>query len=727
MKKLYKSIITLSLALIMAALLPVQVLADAPDYISEIKIGSGTSEKEALKGLEGYTVLKSGNNYVDLNQDSNGGVGSYSDTIVYLGYKTTSKREEAITDLAVMNMKGGYDVNEYDTLMDKQLKSQIIPFITNFLTAINEYRENYASKNANNKKRAKFTHDMLNYYIDDDTGKKLGDLLLNKTKFEMDDDAYNKLTDAEKKEHADILTIFAQANGKATLAIENLITRGSDTSKTTWIERFKNTTYEDLVNATGKSPTDARKEVTKKYDDGAAEILDKWDIFRDELLQYDSALENVDNFDEDEIDDIADRFDDLDKTSSQEETEKLNKDFQSAADNLAKATDDARLVKAYKELKKIKYNGKTMLDFFLQKKEIIEEDITVLYPLVASLSDGQKAGLEFVSLKDLVIIAATVNSDYDKVDMSLMKEVSVYAGVDRAIYEKGGVALTSDSLRNKALLESQNPKDKSVGALSISLLVIASIAITGALATGIAAATYKIRSLLLSRSDANFYIFSSNSALIGKLAKGFGFAAIVMTIISLVVTYSDLKKYYKTEFSPIPHYMVDEKDLIGYNKKGEKIILKNQAAYYKAVLCNREKGDFKYSEIGDVADLNGETGQQWLALYAANNELENPILASSLKAEIKSDSVPSGYTKGIHKFGSDAVFNLNAYPYVWNKNAPKIQIYFKTDDKKANITATNFTNGAVALICCAGFVSGYIICALTLIIKKRINSKSVTA
>ena len=39
----------------------------------------------------------------------------------------------------------------------------------------------------------------LNKLIDDDTGKGLGDLLLNETKYEMGLKAYNKLSDAQKE------------------------------------------------------------------------------------------------------------------------------------------------------------------------------------------------------------------------------------------------------------------------------------------------------------------------------------------------------------------------------------------------------------------------------------------------------------------------------------------------------------------------------------------------
>ena len=53
------------IAVIMVIMIPLQVFADTPDYISEVKIGMGKwnsdddkKSDEALKSLEGYKILK---------------------------------------------------------------------------------------------------------------------------------------------------------------------------------------------------------------------------------------------------------------------------------------------------------------------------------------------------------------------------------------------------------------------------------------------------------------------------------------------------------------------------------------------------------------------------------------------------------------------------------------------------------------------------------------------
>ena len=737
MKRLSKVLLAMFLAMLMATLLPVQVYADSPDYISEVKVSAKNTD-----GLKGYTILSDSNGKaIDLNKKAGGGTGSKGDRAVYLGYKTTKKRSEAITDLAVMNMKGGYSVDDYDYLMEQQLKTQIIPFVETFLSAIKEYRQNYYSKNKENKKRADFTYKMLNYYIDDDTGKRLGELLLKETKFEMGDKAYNDLSDEDKKDHADILTIVAQSNGYATMTIENLLTRASDTSNDTWIERFAETDYFEMLKLTGKTPSDAGKELARKYDDDAQSIVEKWDDFYTELNNYKQAVKDVKAYDDSDLEDAAAQVDGLDGSEDEEEQEEVAENVEQAQADFSEAVKKAQLIAVYNRLEEIPYGDGTMLDFFLQPVSEIEDDITALYPLVASLSQGQRAGLDFVSLKELVMIAVTEANDYDNVDYSKMKDVSIYAGVNRAVYQKGGVALTTDALRKKALEKSKDLGDPSVSGFTIALIVISSVLLTATVAFAVAAAVYKVKSLLASSSYmalapiarnnniemlTSSLIYKSNSALMAKIAKGFGVAAVFITAITISIYFWELSEFYEVDFTPIPLYMIDEKDMIGYTSKGDKIILNNQAAYYTAVECNRKEGDGHYGSVGNRADLNGDVGAQWLALYACKNEIEAPILADSLKVVIDDTEVPAGYKTGIHMFGSDTAFNLNTYPYDWNKSAPKIFVYFKTDTTKPKTTGSNFTAGSLALAGGGGLIIGASVSALSMKVTKKKKEKAQT-
>ena len=217
---------------------------------------------------------------------------------------------------------------------------------------------------------------------------------------------------------------------------------------------------------------------------------------------------------------------------------------------------------------------------------------------------------------------------------------------------------------------------------------------------------------------------TSRSRICKGLTAGFGVAMIVLAGVTTVLTWQEIKAYYNVEFTSIPRYMVDEKDITAYNKKGEKIVIKNQSAYYKAVECNRTANDAFYTVLGACADMNGDVGKQWLALYAVRNEAMGPILASSLKAVVNDNQLPAGYETGIHMFGSDAAFNLNSSLYDWNNDAPSVFVYFRTEDSAAGAAGANFTVGTLALSGGGGLVIG---AAATAILMKKKKKDAVPA
>ena len=784
MKRLWKSFLAVFLAVTMAMLPTVRVFAteaESPDYVSEVKVFYGDPSAAAA---EGYTLLcDDANNPVDLNQSAGGGFASKGEKAVYLGYKTTKNSGEAITDLALMNMRGGYSVQDYEVLMERQLKSQILPFIEGFLAAILEYRENYTSEYEANQARAQYVHDALNKLVDDDTGMPLGDLLLNETKFEMGDEAYNALSAAEKKQHADLATILAQANGRATLIMESLITRAADTNESTWIERFATLNYYALEESTGLVPTDAKKQLAKLYDDDAQKILDMWKEFKKHLDNYNQAVQTLEEENAKDLTEKAQFVENYNpETATDEEIDQYtlySSEIQLHTDTVANCQID---IICHDYLESIEYEDGTLLDFFMQEYDDVADEIEMLYPLVASLTDGQRAGLDFVMLQDLVMFGASDDQGYQKKEFDELTPVSIYLGVDRAIYEKGGVALTSDALRQSAT-ELETPEQ------SIALHIFAGVSAllsVSAVVTFVASASIRNTALkelaqynrTIAKLNESIYtsklglkgldrLFESEgkyfsqqdlqarfgraierhkvsierariklavsekpeyaarlqarSATCQKMMIGSAVIAVIMVGISAYLVYLDyqeMKAYYQVDFTPIPHYMIDEVDLVGYQKNGEQVVLKNQSAYYKAAECNRGSGDEFFGVLGTSADLNGDVGKQWLALYSVKKELMEPILASSLKAVVNNTQIPAGYMTGIHMFGSDVAFNLNSSLYDWNNSAPSVYVYFQTDDTidatSASTTGANFTGGMLALVIGAGIAIGAAVTVLAL-------------
>ena len=772
MKKIALIITALLLALTIAGTLPAQVFADSvPEYISEVKIGMGKKAADAEKALAGYKILSDEKgNPVDLNQNAGGGFGSKGEKVVYLGYKTTSDRSDAVTDLALMNMKGGYSVEEYEALMETQMKAQIIPFVDNFLAAINEYRDNLKSENPANRQRAEYIKAVLNKFIDDDTGKGLGDLLVNETVYEMGLKAYNALSgsakektdlirenskayaripDEEKNNHADILKILAQSNGKATLMMENLIARAADTNDDTWLDRFAGVTYDDLLKSTDMLPTDAEAETAKLFDSDAKKILKGWDDFRGELLKYDEYKKLVENFNEKAVLDAYDRFENITEKSSEDEIIEAANAYTEAQGKALEMMAAAEIAGIHDVLENYEYGEGTLLDFFTKDSAEIAENISALYPLVASLSDGQRAGLDFVTMREYMIIALSEPENYKDTDLENIAETSVYDGIDRAIYEKGGVALTSDARRSGVTPGVEESESTAFSKWTVVMAAVTGAAFLAFTASAISWAAFSYKSeaanLMIARAnnanemeglfkivyttDRNMKrvekivyfdeMYAARASVAKWLTLGFGVAMVLLALVTTWLAYEDMVDYYHVDFTPIPHYMVDKKDITAFDENGNKIVLKNQSAYYKAVECNRTEKDEMFPNLGTLADMNGDVGKQWLALYAQKSDTSAPILASSLLVKIYKNGtaadIPAGYTTGIHMFGSGSAFNLNSELYDWNKKARQIMVYYKVDNtpaKTGSAAGSTFSTGTFALTGAAGLAVGALISGL---------------
>ncbi|MCR5624165.1 MAG: hypothetical protein K6G11_02870, partial [Lachnospiraceae bacterium] len=166
-------------------------------------------------------------------------------------------------------------------------------------------------------------------------------------------------------------------------------------------------------------------------------------------------------------------------------------------------------------------------------------------------------------------------------------------------------------------------------------------------------------------------------------------ATILSFIGSVLKTIEDIENSRETEYLTIPKYMVDEVSLTGKNWKGEKIIVENHTAYYEVVKCNRNKGkteveENNYRAMKDRNDMIGDIGSQWFSLYAVKDEQGYPILADSLLYQKDVSGLPTGYTTGIHEFGSNTAVNLNKINYLFVDEAPDIKVYFKNDSVSVN-------------------------------------------
>ena len=145
MKK-WRKIVSLLTAIIIAVMAPLNAMAaTGSKYIKEVRISQAAKAEDAKAWLKnnGYTVL---------DQNLNDGTGK---DCVYLGYKTTTNRDEAITDMAIMDMKGGYSFGEYENML-KQREMEIKSTLHYFQATVKEFTANY--KNGKRCRRNESSH-----------------------------------------------------------------------------------------------------------------------------------------------------------------------------------------------------------------------------------------------------------------------------------------------------------------------------------------------------------------------------------------------------------------------------------------------------------------------------------------------------------------------------------------------------------------------------------------
>ena len=775
MKKISMVFVALLLCFTMAALSPAQVIAATSDsakhqYISEVKVGMGATSEEAAAELlaEGFTILKEdGGSYADLNYEAGTKSGMKkgpTQKVVYLGYKTTDDPKKAITDLAVMNMNGGYSVEDYNILMNNYLEGQIKPFVNRFIATLNEYRENYQKpKDSLNHIRADYYRQMLNKLTDDDTGNKpLGDLLLNETKYEMGDEKYNALSEAEKKNHADILTLLTQGNGQAVMLMEGLVAKAADTADNSWMERISDFDLDVLKakvkkdNPNLSTEADINAELDKQYYDIAMKLVGKQTALSESLNneEKNTEVENKLKNKEDQSGKVKEKVEKLGDDISEKEAEDLAVDMLDAEADMVSGSEVLENIVMAQYLDAAEYGDESLLDFFSNNAGYSEDIVRGWYPIAASLSEGQIAALDFLSLEDLISVAVTSKDGYQETGLDKLSTASIYQDVDRAIYEPGGVALTNAALRaNKKA--SEDPDNTS---FSLSNLGVILWACTGAGATAMGASliaakvigsmkppadlvnrvnelTEKIinaKSVMECTYTDSFYLqhpyyvdtiqwtaknniirnteelrplqeqldaanaqIAAKSTLCKYLSAGFAIVTAILAGLAIYTTVSEMLEYYKVTFTPIPRYIVDEANITEKSANGEKVVIKSDSAYYKVVPCNRKEGSSdiekeNYRILGTANDLNGDVGKQWLSLYSVRYEKGKPILADSLKVVKGSDELPSGYEAGIHRFGEPAKFNLTSTLYCYNDKPNGTYVFFKNADK----TVKEMTGGS---------------------------------
>jgi len=654
------------LAFLMILATPLQTLAAGQtQYISDISIGYGDDGKAALEN-EGYTVWQN----LNANDGGNG-------SAVWIGYKTTEDANDAITDIALMNMKGGYSFDAY-TQEIEDLNRRVSEQLACFKAAIEEFRTNYEAGNGFAAQALK----IMNGFTDDESENRgIGDLFLDAS---TTDETLHRIF---LEGNAEAIGTIEQALALACIEVgeENVLTRLEASEYTDEIDPEKNT---------------ARSILSAVFGD-----------FHSEALSLQAVAEKIEN-----SEGGAGAFFDNEMLT---DAEWYLYSVQYSKYILLSETPFGD-------------TGMSLLDFALldedtenENGEVLEDEY--LEMLAQSMTDGQLGIVSNVGIMTVLFNAVSGGKadeaveDFDQYAQMGDETVSVYYGVDRQLFEDtDGIALTSAALREKVAAEGNDfGKDPNAneddGALLgraslvmgitgvISVLVGFKTIMLGSTATGAvtAAESFAIHSAIYGYQQAEILAAEAAAttgiSVAGMITFVFGIANIIAAVVLLIFAILQwIEKPVEPEniqYTEIPRVIVEKPD-------GEKSFI----PYYAAKLAGAAEGETDSTKLyGDLNGLNGK--DEWVALYYSKNPtLGSPITTDMLVSNNSTlKASESDRYAAVHMFGESAAANLNQYNT--GKNAKAVYLFLRTDSSTLRQSGSVFARDSL-LMSVAAFVVG---------------------
>lgn len=646
--------------------LPLTVLAEEVDkvettetpevYIKSIKLVSAKTEAEARHELETR-------GYVFLDQNLNAGT---DENGIWMGYTETTNPTEAIYDLKVMNMKGGFTLTSVaDALREQETAFTQMAVDLNYL--VEEFVEAYNEKNVAAEKAYK----ALNFFrvVNDETALEEA----NGLGYQLVHGGISLSTLTE---------IIMLCDSDIVDSIVKILTMGIQTKNANWMEKLSEVgVYESDVDY-GEDENEVKRR--------AEQILVVLQFYAEAYNAMDKSGLLPESFD-----DSGNPVYDDDKTGENLPAEKAD----------VKKLDESRY-KMYKvvfdELAKYKYGdeGDTLKDFFasLEKGGTAKK----LYPLVSVLTDGEFAALSYGCFLELANGVTTTSSDFDNYDeyyAEITKEVQslyLYQGVDKALLNNNAIiGFTDDASRHMAAtgeLEFYEKESYGENAWETGKNVAKGIGALGSAVIGLCKITYGA-TMLISGVSATVAASVKSGMLAGvmkfcTMVSGMYAVLIVAAaaLITIVVSYlvlinsEDNDNDIDWKDNPIPHYIYDVKE-ISFNQTSTndgiatETIKKPVFTFYEAA-----------TDFDNVAmDMNAfsDEASQWNALYFSYDKQGDdakPIKSEDLLVKMGDGETPEGYV-ALTAFGRVVPYNLNQWDDKDKVNG--IYFFYKQDNEVA--------------------------------------------
>ena len=638
-------------------------------YISDIQIFQAPDEGEAKRLCES-------DGYICAPKNLNAGTGKDA---VFMGYKLTEDKRDAICDIELLHMNGGYQIKDYAQANADLEKSNYGTAETMYASA-NEFIVNYK----NGSPKAVEAYEGLNLFkVPEADNAKLGDYILNKK--------------ASKEFFAKLIT---HASSGAVIAITNFLATGL-------------TPYEK-----GKDPKTGEKvDVTwadNVKDSNLWGIIEDPDLSKDELDEYDKDMGDEARELHKQLQRFATNFEKgeavfNEKKYVEEAKESSIDDIVKNADKPSEEDNAMAFVHAYNFLNKYQANDSMPLGEYLVeigKQTSDQVDLKRLYPIIDSMTHAQSRMAGMAGLTSVISNLGENKEDenvktiIEKAKQKLQEELkeesfSIWVNTNPEMADKK-VAFTSDALRIHAAgqlinAEASNKWDDTkktinevlkwidVGSCAITLLtwLAGEYGIVGGLAVALKSSVSVVATTVTSIASKMIAISAAVTSWAGLFALVVLAFTIWFYVITLIIDYVQRNK--PKEYTQMADFAVDARVV---NDKSYSLL-------YKAVKDNR----------GRIADLNAYQAQNgWVCMYIS----DDPNSGSPIRADENGNIFNITYGDAGKQNGCDcATFFGQITPGNCNTGAKKdevngIYINYYTEKSLANRAASGNTGTSSA-------------------------------
>ena len=628
-------------------------------YVSDLRLyktsGSNRANVIAQAKAEGYTIATENDTPINLNEFTE------RDDIL-LGYKTSAKREEAITDVRMLEMDHGYEWFDYQRVAEMQMDKMDVLAADIGIAAV-EFSNNLKKKS----RAAEFAKDYLNYLYFTDTAKgdgprhSLGDYLASG---DVSQETIKKM--------------LIRMNGGSLTALYSQLALGITDTDKNWIERIPETEPYKKQKITSTEAV----VMDRSYYEYAIELSKLLKTFAD---GYRAAQNHKGSDGQVALPTVS---------GAAADAELSEENVQDAIDagNTDKNAADLVYETAYEALNKYTVGSENAGDYIIrmgEKTYSSKTDYRALYPLVAALTDGQYGMMKIVGVAQMAMYLNLTEDFYKELrnmratirqKINTLKtgetQISVYAGVNTEFYERK-VALTDDAYRQskagtlytELTREGEFYDTMNMIMTYVGLAASVSSLITGCIALGIMFVGAKVTVWAVCAGAIGSGIFASIGGVLGCAAVIGGYvtlvAMIVIGIVYLVKYIVDLfKDPDKEEYTKMPEEVYDRPQV---TINGE-----NKAVFVKYLPVANSSGS--------PQDINADDGKRWnLLYYTKNQDLGTPLVitedGSAFHRSVNDANTPAG-AASVKCFGEKSASNLNSYTR--KESASAIYLHFYT-------------------------------------------------